>query len=89
MIFSCASFQSAFCLAGSDSTRAARVATDPVKQLALWKTAQEKIIKAVCAVPIYEQLQLWAWKDTLDMGYEVQGSLMLSPPVTEKTRFTK
>jgi peptide/nickel transport system substrate-binding protein len=77
------------CNVADDEIRAARVATDPVKQLALWKTAQEKIIKAVCAVPIYEQLQLWAWKDTLDMGYEVQGSLMLSPPVTEKTRFTK
>ena len=63
--------------------------TDPAKQKALWKTAQEKIIKAVCGVPIYEQLQLWAWKDTLDLGYELQGSLNLSPPVTEKTRFTK
>ena len=40
-------------------------------------------------VPIYEQLQLWAWKDSLDLGYEVQGSLNLSPPVTEKARFTK
>jgi len=77
------------CNVADDEIRAARVATDPAKQLALWKTAQEKIIKAVCAVPIYEQLQLWAWKDTLDMGYEVQGSLNLSPPVTEKTRFTK
>jgi peptide/nickel transport system substrate-binding protein len=39
--------------------------------------------------PVYEQLQLWAWKDNLDLGYEVQGSLNLSPPVTEKARFTK
>src|SRR5438552_1757759 len=77
------------CNVADDEIRGARVATDPAKQLALWKTAQEKIIKAVCGVPIYEQLQLWAWKDTLDMGYEVQGSLNLSPPVTEKTRFTK
>ena len=77
------------CNVADDEIRAARVATDPAKQMALWKTAQEKIIKAVCGVPIYEQLQLWAWKDTLDFGYEVQGSLNLSPPVTEKTRFTK
>jgi peptide/nickel transport system substrate-binding protein len=35
------------------------------------------------------QLQLWAWKNTLDLGYELQGSLNLSPPITEKTRFTK
>ena len=77
------------CNVADDEIRAARVSTDPQKQLALWKTAQEKIIKAVCGVPIYEQLQLWAWKDTLDIGTDVQGSLMLSPPVTEKTHFTK
>ena len=77
------------CSVADEEIRGARVATDPAKQMALWKTAQEKIIKAVCGVPIYEQLQLWAWKDTLDLGYDVQGSLKLSPPVTEKTRFTK
>jgi peptide/nickel transport system substrate-binding protein len=77
------------CNVADDEIRAARVETDPAKQLALWKTAQDKIIKAVCGVPVYEQLQLWAWTDKLDMGYEVQGSLMLSPPVTEKARFTK
>jgi len=77
------------CNVADDEIRAARVATDPARQLALWKTAQEKIAKAVCGVPVYEQLQLWAWKDNLDIGYEVQGSLNLSPPVTEKTRFTR
>ena len=77
------------CSVADEEIRAARVATDPVKQKALWKTAQEKIIKDVCGVPIYEQLQLWAWKDNLDLGYELQGSLNLSPPITEKTHFTK
>ena len=77
------------CSVADDDIRAARVATDPAKQKALWKSAQEKIIKAVCAVPVYEQLQLWAWKDTLDLGYDLQGSLNLSPPITEKTHFTK
>jgi peptide/nickel transport system substrate-binding protein len=77
------------CAMADEEIRAARIATDPVKQLALWKTAQDKLARAVCGVPIYEQLQLWAWKDTLDLGYDVQGSLMLSPPVTEKARFTK
>ena len=89
MIFSWAAFQSSFCLAGSVADRAARSATDPAKQKELWKAAQEKIIKAVCAIPVYEQLQLWAWKATLDLGYDLQGSLNLSPPITEKTRFTK
>jgi peptide/nickel transport system substrate-binding protein len=77
------------CNVADAEIRAARSATDPAKQKELWKTAQEKIIKAVCAVPVYEQLQLWAWKDTLDLGYQLQGSLNLSPPITEKTRFTK
>jgi len=77
------------CNVADAEIRAARVEPDAAKQKALWKTAQEKIIKAVCGVPIYEQLQLWAWKDTLDIGTDVQGSLMLSPPVTEKTHFTK
>ncbi len=69
--------------------RAARVETDPEKQKTLWKTAQEKIIKAVCGIPVYEQLQLWAWKDSLDLGYELKGSLNLSPPITEQTHFTQ
>ncbi|MFI5012196.1 MAG: ABC transporter substrate-binding protein [Hyphomicrobiales bacterium] len=77
------------CNVADNEIRAARAEADPAKQKALWKTAQEKIIKAVCGIPVYEQLQLWAWKDTLDLGYELKGSLNLSPPVTEKTHFTK
>ena len=77
------------CNVADDEIRAARVEADPAKQKDLWKTAQEKIVKAVCAVPVYEQLQLWAWKDTLDLGYDIQGSLNLAPPITEKAHFTK
>ncbi len=77
------------CNVADDEIRAARIETDPAKQKALWKEAQRKIIEAVCAVPIYENLQLWAWKDNLDLGYELKGSLNLSPPITEQTHFTK
>jgi peptide/nickel transport system substrate-binding protein len=77
------------CNVADAEIRAARVETDPAKQKELWKTAQEKIIKAVCGIPVYEQLQLWAWKDNLDLGYDLKGSLNLAPPVTEKTHFTK
>ena len=77
------------CNVADDEIRAARVEADPAKQKELWKTAQDKITRAVCAVPVYEQLQLWAWKDTLDLGYDIQGSLNLSPPITEKAHFTK
>ncbi|MCB1970768.1 MAG: polyamine ABC transporter substrate-binding protein [Geminicoccaceae bacterium] len=76
------------CNVADDEIRAARVETDPDKQIALWKEAQDKIVKAVCAVPVYENLQLWAWKDDLDLGYELKGSLNLSPPITEATHFT-
>ena len=68
---------------------AARVEADPEKQKELWAEAQRKIIKALCGIPVYENLQLWAWKDTLDLGYDVKGSLNLSPPVTEKAHFTE
>ncbi|MBI3711105.1 MAG: polyamine ABC transporter substrate-binding protein [Proteobacteria bacterium] len=68
---------------------AARVEADPAKQKELWKQAQVKIMEAVCGVPIYEALQLWAWKDSLDLGYQVVGSLNLGPPITEKARFTR
>ena len=66
---------------------AARIEQDPAKQLALWKTAQQKIMETVCAVPVYENLQLWAWKANLDLGFEVKGALNLSPPVTELAHF--
>lgn len=68
---------------------AARTEQDKAKQVALWHTAQKKIIAEVCAVPVNEMLMNWAYKDSLDLGYELKGSLNLGPPVTEQTRFTK
>lgn len=68
---------------------AARVEQDPEKQKELWAEAQRKIMEEVCAVPIYQNLQLWAWKDSLDLGVDVEGSLNLSPPVTEQAQFTE
>ncbi len=68
---------------------AARTEQDKAKQVALWKTAQEKIIAEVCAVPVNEMLMLWAYRDNLDLGYELKGSLNLGPPITENTRFTR
>lgn len=77
------------CTVADAEIDAARSETDKAKQLALWKTAQEKIIKEVCAVPVNEMMQLWAYKDSLDLGYELKASLNLGPPVLETTRFTK
>lgn len=77
------------CAVADDEIEAARVETDREKQLELWATAQSKIMDEVCAVPIYQNLQLWAWKDDLDLGVEVNGSLNLSPPVTEQAHFVE
>ena len=67
----------------------ARVEPDAAKQKALWMSAQQKLVKEVCGIGLFEQLQVWAWRDTLDLGYELKGALNLSIPITEKTRFTK
>ena len=75
------------CAVADDEIVGARIEPDPEKQLAMWAEAQRKIMEEVCAVPIIQSLQLWAWKDTLDLGVEVHGSLNLSPPVTEEASF--
>ncbi|HET6237261.1 MAG TPA: ABC transporter substrate-binding protein [Acetobacteraceae bacterium] len=66
---------------------AARVETDRAKQLALWAEAQKKIVADVCAVPMFETLQVYARHDNLDYGYKLTGSLSLGPKVTEATHF--
>lgn len=66
---------------------AARVEPDVNKAKALWKTAQVKLMENVCAVPSHEQLQVFAYKDTLVLGYDLKGSLSLGPMITEQTYF--
>jgi peptide/nickel transport system substrate-binding protein len=68
---------------------AARNETDPARRNALWRTAQEKIVAELCGIPVYEQLQLWAYRDTLDLGYELRAALNLAPPILHTTRFTR
>jgi peptide/nickel transport system substrate-binding protein len=68
---------------------AARVEPDTAKQKALWKTAQQKLMTKVCGIPIYEQPQIWARRDTLDYGFPLKGSLSLGPVIDEGTHFTQ
>jgi peptide/nickel transport system substrate-binding protein len=77
------------CDVADEEIEAARVEPDSDRQLELWAEAQRKIADAVCAVPIFQNMQLWAWTDALDLGHEVEGSLNLSPAITEKSRFTR
>ena len=68
---------------------AARKETDETKQLAAWKAAQEKIHKDVCAVPLFELLQVWARSNKVDYGYTLKGAINIAPQITEKTTVTR
>lgn len=67
----------------------ARSEPDKAKQIALWHEAQRKIITEVCAIPVNESLQMWAHRDTLELGYTISGALNLGPQVLETSRFTR
>jgi peptide/nickel transport system substrate-binding protein len=56
---------------------AARVETDPAKQKALWAAAQRKLMEKVCSVPLFEQLQVWARRNNVDYGFDLEGTLSL------------
>ena len=75
------------CGAADGEIERARVEPDRDRQVELWREAQVKILESVCSVPMFESLVLWAYKDNLDLGFELEGSLSLIPPITEKTRF--
>lgn len=77
------------CRVSDTEIDAARGETDPARRNALWRTAQEKIVAQVCAVPLIEQLQLWAYRDTLELGYDLRAALNLAPPILHTTRFTR
>ena len=66
---------------------AARTEPDPAKQLELWHQAQRKIVAAICAVPLFETLLVFARHDDFDYGYKLEGSLSLGPVLTEASRF--
>ncbi|GGF26705.1 ABC transporter substrate-binding protein [Aliidongia dinghuensis] len=63
----------------------ARIEPDEAKQKALWAAAQQKIVDDVCAVPLFEQLQVWAHHTNLHFNYDLKGSLNLGPDITEAT----
>ncbi len=62
---------------------------DAARRNQLWRAAQEKIVAELCGIPIYEQLQLWAFRDTLELGYEPRAALNLAPQILHTTRFAR
>jgi peptide/nickel transport system substrate-binding protein len=77
------------CKVADAEIEAARSEPDPKKQIALWHEAQRKILNDVCAIPLNEAMQLWAVKDSVDLGYAIKGALNLGPAVLETSRFTR
>lgn len=74
------------CDVADQELREARNEADPEKRLKLWATAQKKIVEAVCAVPLYEMGQPWAWNSRVTFAVPQEGSLNLSPSLDETTR---
>lgn len=66
---------------------AARVEPDTTKQAALWAAAQRKLMEAVCVVPQFETMLVFARHARLDYGYPLTGPMSLGPLITETTRF--
>ena len=73
------------CAVADKEIDAARSEPDLAKQKELWATAQRKILDEVCAVPLFEQLQVWAHKSNIDYGYKLVDAIHLGPQITELT----
>ena len=73
------------CAVADKEIDAARSEPDLAKQKELWATAQRKILEEVCAVPLFEQLQVWAHKSNVDFGYKLVDAIHLGPQITELT----
>lgn len=73
------------CDVADGEIEAARVETDPRRQLELWKAAQRKIVDKICGVPMFEVVSVWVRRKNLDYGYDYQASLSYGPLITEKT----
>lgn len=73
------------CAAADAAIDGARTATDAVPRLALWRDAQDQIMKSVCGIPLFELRQVWARKLTVHYGHELKGSLSTGPVIDEMT----
>ena len=74
-----------YCKVADEEITKARSEPDPARQLALWKEAQRKIFEDVCAIPLFDLMQVWARSKRLDYGYTLTGAMNLGPPITEMT----
>jgi peptide/nickel transport system substrate-binding protein len=75
------------CDVADKDIEAARVEQDPARQLQYWKAAQQKIIGNVCAVALFDEMQVWGRSEKLDLGYPLEASISFGPMITETTTF--
>jgi peptide/nickel transport system substrate-binding protein len=73
------------CDVADKEIEAARSELDGAKQLELWKVAQQKIVAHVCAVPLFDEMQVWGRSEKLDLGYPLEASISFGPMITEQT----
>lgn len=73
------------CDVADKEIEAARSELDGAKQLELWKAAQQKIVAHVCAVPLFDEMQVWGRSDKLDLGYPLEASISFGPMISEQT----
>lgn len=68
---------------------AARLETDPEKQINLWIQAQIRILDDMAAFPIMYTNQGYARRTYVDYGHALISSMALYPQFTEETRLTE
>ncbi|GAB4534307.1 MAG: ABC transporter substrate-binding protein [Anaerolineae bacterium] len=68
-----------------DLIEAARVETDPEKQVQMWKDAQIKILEDMVAYPLHYQQQVYARSNAVDYGHDLVSVLALYPGIDETT----
>jgi peptide/nickel transport system substrate-binding protein len=58
---------------------------DAKKRFGLWRTAQEKIMEDAVAIPLYVLKAPYAFRSSVDLGYDAKASLFLGPEYTQAT----
>jgi peptide/nickel transport system substrate-binding protein len=76
----------AHCDAADAEIDAARAEPDEARQRALWADAQRKVLEAGCAIPLFDLRQVWVRRSNVNLGYRLEGSMNLGPPITYQTR---
>ncbi len=72
-----------------DLIEAARVETDPDKQIELWKQAQIQILEDMVAHTLMYQNQVYARSTAVDYGHPLKAVLNLNPQITEQTQIVR